>query len=141
VSRSGGVILSSLGYFSTVVLLSRDSESLQVEARVAGSGEVGWLLTRALRIEGDVSQVAVNSTPPNILMATVIGTANVNLRSGPGSEFSVRRVLGPGTEIILLGRNTLADWLYADINTVEGWISAAVLDIEGNKMLLPPVES
>lgn len=141
VSRNGGVILSSLGYYSGVVLLSRDRKSLQVEVRVSRSGEIGWLLTRALRIEGDVNTLAVNSTPPNIFMATVIGTANVNLRSGPGSEFSVRRILEPGTEVIVLGRNTSTDWLYTDRNTVEGWMSAAVLDVEGNEMLLPRVES
>jgi uncharacterized protein YraI len=53
-------------------------------------------------------------------------TSNVNVRFGPGPNYSVIDIVRRGEFVDLVGcQNT---WCYVDRNGSEGWISAAYLD-------------
>ncbi|GIV81199.1 MAG: hypothetical protein KatS3mg051_0553 [Anaerolineae bacterium] len=67
--------------------------------------------------------------------ATVIPD-QLNLRSGPGTEYSVVVKLGRGTALTLLGREDVPAnglWLYArTAEGVEGWALSDYLDVRGD---------
>lgn len=85
--------------------------------------------------------------------ATAEGTG-VNIRSGPGTEYSLRGGLIKGS-LTITGRNefdpnrvctniNLRDldmWLRVDYNGVEGWVALCAVDIDVELTTIPVVES
>jgi uncharacterized protein YraI len=54
-----------------------------------------------------------------------VNAANVNLRTGPGINYPVLRILPEGQAITLLGRMPDNAWLYVQLaDTIAGWINA-----------------
>lgn len=134
------IVLDGLNPTTGVILLSRDSTGGQVEVQVT-TDLIGWLLiTELTDLSGDVNTLSVNGAAPTIRQASVTGTVRANLRRGPGSSFSVFQSLEPGTTVIALGRTDPVDWMYVNASGIIGWMSASVLDIEGNQILLPVVQ-
>ncbi len=65
----------------------------------------------------------------------VIGSVNslqtVNIREGPGTEFSAIEALVPGTGVEVIGQNTEGTWYEVLLESGErGWISAALLRLQ-----------
>lgn len=57
--------------------------------------------------------------------ATVTGAGTLNVRSGPGTEFSLLGTLPDGQSVTLAGRNTDATWLQVSLPDGQlGWVSA-----------------
>lgn len=57
--------------------------------------------------------------------ATVTGAGTLNVRSGPGTEFSLLSTLPDGQSVTLAGRNTDATWLQVSLPDGQlGWVSA-----------------
>lgn len=83
--------------------------------------------------------------------ATAAGSG-VNVRSGPGTEYSLRGGFTNG-KLTITGRNEfdtnrvcrgvpqfdLDMWLRVDFNGVEGWVAFCAVDVEGNFSVLPVV--
>jgi len=60
--------------------------------------------------------------------ATVTGAGRLNVRSGPGTDFSLLSTLPDGQSITLAGRNADATWLQVSLpNGQLGWVSAQFL--------------
>jgi hypothetical protein len=78
--------------------------------------------------------------------ADLTGTVNadsLNLRSGPGTTFSVLDRLGTGTLVTLTGRNADSSWLQVTVPSISknGWVSAQYVDTEAALADLPVVET
>jgi uncharacterized protein YraI len=69
----------------------------------------------------NVPQVAQTCTP------TAITTASVNLRSGPGTNYSVIAVIPPATQLPVTGRTSDNAWYQVIFNGLQGWASASYL--------------
>jgi hypothetical protein len=68
--------------------------------------------------------------PPRASQPQVSGDDPVNVRAGPGTNYAVVTVLGPGEPIALLGRSTDSTW--ANVMTpdeTQGWVRADLLSI------------
>jgi uncharacterized protein YraI len=76
--------------------------------------------------------------------ATAFEGIAVNVRSGPGREYTVRGVVYPGYTVDVTGRNNFATgrvcydgvtgldmWLRIDFNGLDGWVARCAVDIEG----------
>lgn len=59
------------------------------------------------------------------VLREVVTTANVNLRAGAGTAFSVLTVIPQGTELQVTGQNADGTWLNVRYNSFTGWVSAA----------------
>ena len=70
-----------------------------------------------------------SSTPP----ATVLVSGNrVILRSGPGTNYSVIRMLSYADPLVLLGRSSDNTWLYVKTSDgQEGWVKVSWVDLAG----------
>jgi uncharacterized protein YraI len=55
----------------------------------------------------------------------------VNVRSGPGTQYTVLGKLNPGDAVDVTGRNEASDWVRVNFNGQEGWVSANVVDVTG----------
>jgi len=68
-----------------------------------------------------------SSTPP----ATVLVSGNrVILRSGPGTNFSVIRMLSYADPLVLLGRSSDNTWLYVKTSDgQEGWVKVSLVNL------------
>jgi uncharacterized protein YraI len=66
-------------------------------------------------------------------------TANfrVNVRSGPGTEYTVLGQAQPGDALDITGRRADNRWLRVNFNGQEGWVSAALFDVTGDVATAP----
>jgi len=70
-------------------------------------------------------------------LADVVTTGNVNLRSGPGTNYSILATIPNGERLAYLGDNGSGTWYNVRYNDMDGWISAKYADVVEN--LLPGV--
>ncbi len=144
--RYSADVVVSLPADTLLVLISRDYAAAWVEVQVVDSGAIGWVRASHLRFNpstasfnwGSLADVPVNPDLPPNRAATVIGTVNANLRTGPGEGYTVIDRLQPGTALVAVGRNASSGWIFVERDgLVFGWMNAAVLDVLGNELLLP----
>jgi hypothetical protein len=77
----------------------------------------------------------------------VVNTDNLNVRSGPGVQYTQVAVVDGGTALIVLGRSdaTLPDssddlWWYVEVGGLRGWVNSGLLALRGDLTYVPVVE-
>ncbi len=70
--------------------------------------------------------------PDEVFAVVASSGGTVRVRSGPGTNFEVVDNLPTGTRVVVLGFNEAGDWVNVRLeDNSEGWISASLLEIEG----------
>ena len=111
-------------------------------------GTQGWASASYLRVDRPGNVPVVNASaqvpPPTSVPGTsgFIVTAtpyNVNVRSGPGTEFSRVATMPVGATAQVIGRNASSTWWQVNYNGIVGWASAeyAVLQQNANINAIP----
>jgi hypothetical protein len=91
--------------------------------------------------------------PSRVFVTPLRENAVVNVRRGPGLQFSVRGLLRPGRFLEAIGyngfdlerpcsenlSNDLDMWLQVSFNEGEAWVARCVVVVEGDLSLLPAV--
>lgn len=72
---------------------------------------------------------------------SAIINGDVNLRTGPGTNFPVITVVPDGSTLTLLGRNQLRTWLYVDYEGQRGWMIYRYVNTSGSIRTLPVVDA
>ena len=116
------------------------------------------LLALVADLDGSTAaSVPLNTAPPRPISAdddlaglpgyAVVDTDNLNVRSGPGVEYTQVAVVDGGTALIVLGRSEaeLADesedlWWYVEVGEIRGWVNSALLALRGDLSYAPVVE-
>lgn len=62
---------------------------------------------------------------------------NLNVRSGPSTQYGIIGVLKPRTVTAVTARNADGTWLRIDLDGAEGWVSAAFLIVDDSLTGLP----
>lgn len=77
------------------------------------------------------------TTSPKI--SAVVEAQGLNVRAGPGVAYARLGAVAGGTEIALEARNDSETWVRGQIQgaELEGWLSAAYLDVDGDVATLP----
>ncbi len=91
---------------------------------------------------------AAEATPqptaqPPLVAATdlfVTSQFRVNVRSGPGTTYTILGRLTPVDSLDITGQNADADWLRVNFNGQEGWVFVNVVDVNGAIENAPVVE-
>ena len=100
------------------------------------SGTTGWVYANLIQTHGNLSGVTVtwNPTPQLSLKATT--TANLNVRSGPGTTFGITgSIVGSSTvRYNILGKDAAtATWYQIQFSSsVTGWVSASYIQTHGD---------
>ncbi|MFQ5594641.1 MAG: SH3 domain-containing protein [Anaerolineae bacterium] len=85
------------------------------------------------------------STPtalPEGALNAVVTAQGLNVRTGPGIEYTRLGAVAGGTKLTLSGRNEAGTWVRgrAEEENLEGWLSAKYMQIDGDVMTLPILE-
>ncbi|MDP3139730.1 MAG: SH3 domain-containing protein, partial [Burkholderiaceae bacterium] len=130
--RSGpNVSYSSLGILEsgqTIQILGRDqSGDWYVIAYPSGPQGRGWV-TAAYVQAGDTAGLPVVEIQDSDPAVTGKATQQLNVRSGPGTDYNVLGMIQPDTVMLLTGKNESATWLqieYAGGPGGQGWVNTA----------------
>lgn len=124
-----GLVLRLLLFLSILFLLTSCGAVLRIE-----SLEITFPTSESTLPTTATSTATATASPtqsPNVIGATVL--ENLRVRSGPGTSFSIIRVLSAGETVPLLGRNSDGSWLQIS----DGWISSQFVVVSGNIQNLP----
>lgn len=125
--------------------------------RINADGRTGWVAYFTVTVNGDPTTVPILQqeeaqgisapiTPtatevPDTAQSSLYVTAyrRVNIRSGPGTEFSIIGVLVPGETADIIGSSgERAEWLQIDFNGSPGWVAFFVVNVSGDLTALAP---
>ncbi|MBE2271222.1 MAG: SH3 domain-containing protein [Anaerolinea sp.] len=80
--------------------------------------------------------------PTGACMVATAGTTTVNVRSGPGTNFSILTQLSPFQTGLVLGRLADGTWYQINVNSITGWVSGTVVRVGGMcaaiSIIIPP---
>ncbi len=77
-----------------------------------------------------------SATPP--ILGSVNSLQSINVREGPGTNFSAIVALRPATKVEILGRNNDGTWLNIRMEDGdEGWVSANLIRLQATPTPLP----
>jgi uncharacterized protein YraI len=111
------------------------------------NGLEGWVNSNYLNSNVPVSQLPVIGAPDpqppaNVTPSAVVTTGALNVRSGPGPNFSILTVVRQGEQLALLGRNSTGSWVKVrTASNVEGWVNASYIQTNVPVSSLPVVDS
>ncbi len=73
---------------------------------------------------------ATTTEEPNRLVGEVSASGIVNVRSGPGTSFSVIGAMSPGDSVQIVALDETGDWLQVVIDDGLGWIFEPLIDVD-----------
>jgi uncharacterized protein YgiM (DUF1202 family) len=82
-----------------------------------------------------ITHTPVPTTPAGLKYCVVPGLLNV--RSGPGTQYSIVTIFAQGTCGQITARNEDASWVYISTNKYTGWAYVKYLTGEGDITTLP----
>jgi uncharacterized protein YraI len=126
-----GAILTRINRNESYPVVGRNSQNTWLQINV--NGTVGWVAARFVTTFniGAVPVVGAQPVPPpgqgggQTGQITVTASPyTVNLRQGPGTNFSRIARIPAGSTAALVGRNALNQWYQVNYNGIVGWVSA-----------------
>lgn len=119
---AGFPVVTMLANGQQVTLIGSNADSSWLQVRLI-SGISGWVNARYVALHDQGGSVPV--TEPTGRLNAVVSTPILNIRTGPGANFSVVGRLGRGAAINLTGRNADSSWLQMNIpGGISGWVSS-----------------
>ena len=82
--------------------------------------------------------IYVPTPAPDQPTITVIAPAGANIRSGPGTQYTIIGIAPPGSEAIAVGTNGDGSWIAGAIPSVSsgvGWVLGELVTVEGGENL------
>jgi hypothetical protein len=79
----------------------------------------------------------IETAPSSGLRA--IAESTLNVRSGPGTSYSVIGKLAPGEGLVLEARNASATWVLGHTSTLRGWVSSSYVQYQGSSPAALPI--
>jgi uncharacterized protein YraI len=129
--------------------LSPDAYSDNGWYRVVVYNQTGWVLGNEVNLYGSCQALLLSAPIPALATpvpvanqasyCTVSSSNNVNIRSGPGTNYTVIGTLLPGTSLPASGQ--LDGWYMVSAGEQQGWVSGTVVTASGLCNLLPLVAS
>jgi uncharacterized protein YgiM (DUF1202 family) len=144
--RSGpGVGYTLVGYLvggDTVTIIGRSADNVWYQVQHT-NGTTGWASGQYLitRNEFGGSPVTTDDLPNAELAAPVgiVNTGALNVRSGPGSQYTDIGTLAGGAEGTIIGRSADWAWWLMQSPVGTGWVSSRYIIVRGDKASIPYV--
>ncbi|MCP5094209.1 MAG: SH3 domain-containing protein, partial [Chloroflexi bacterium] len=120
---AGYGIVAVANHGQTVSLLGRISNSSWVKIRTSTSVE-GWVNATYITANVDIATLPVLDAP-TLSATAVINTGALNVRSGPGIEYTATAVVYQYESVGLIARNSNSSWVkIRTTNDHIGWVNA-----------------
>lgn len=132
---------------STCISLGAGDQLLELTISAAPevTGTVNLTLSNAPCALGVMPTAAPPTPTPQFTPAVVEGFCvassprNINLRSGPGTNYARLALLQGRETIQVIGQSENGQWLVVQNDVLEGWVSALVVSVTGPCAQLPVV--
>lgn len=121
-----GAVLTKVRQGQTFSVTGRNAETTWWQINVGGI--VGWVSGAYVHVINGGGVPVVGGTTPTIPQPTgltVNTVANLNVRTGPSTGFSIVAKIPSGGGAQVIGRNAANTWLQVVYSGVTGWVSAA----------------
>ena len=131
VRRGDGIayeVIASLNLGQQVNLIGRNASNTWAKVRLA-NGQEGWVNASYLNYSGGIGSLplAAASAPPATHVAYV-KTAALNVRSGPGLNFTPIGVVYDGQMVTMLGRDVSYGWVKVTTPAGQtGWVASGLI--------------
>jgi uncharacterized protein YraI len=136
-------IVGQLAAGDEVMVDGRDKRSsgwLRVQPK---RGTSGWVAGFTLMLAGSATALTAIEVPPapaksGNIGVVVIAYGRVNLRSGPGLDYTIIEQFDVGDEAKASGRGDMSNnWLYVERDNQRGWLAYYTVSVYGNPDTLP----
>jgi anionic cell wall polymer biosynthesis LytR-Cps2A-Psr (LCP) family protein/uncharacterized protein YraI len=110
---------------------SDDGQWLQISFK---SG-FGWIATGYVRVTGDPASIPIVAAPPlpkPMVTARIIARVSLNIRTGPGVNYSLAGRMRAGQAATIIGRSADGRWWQIRYGNVVGWVAAAYVRQTGD---------
>lgn len=152
---NNGLPILTRGAEAYLLGFSRDTNFAQIQ--LIGNGPTGWVPTSAIEIRESlipedelVDSTSASVTAPGGVPAVptpvqpgleesrvVVNTAFLNIRSGPGVEFTSVATVSGGTELRVLGVASDGVWFLVEGSFGRGWLNIEFAIFRGNISTVP----
>lgn len=129
-------IITTLSRGETYPVIGRSSNSSWYQIRVGQN--VGWVSSRYVIATNIASvpivntQISAPDAPTTSTSFALRSTANLNIRSGPGTNYTRLGIMPFRTTCVILARNTNNTWWMITYDGVTGWVSSAYVALPSN---------
>ncbi|RMG83067.1 MAG: hypothetical protein D6712_13655 [Chloroflexi bacterium] len=129
----------------TRIGLLTDGVTVQVEARneagdwllVNGAGMRGWVAGQYVSLNGDVASLPVSGeiiVPPQGNGSSYGGKtiSALNVRSGPGTDFSTITTIASLRRVVIEARNNVGNWIliHSQDGSIRGWVATRYVNFD-----------
>src|SRR5690606_35631213 len=132
----GDNIITQVSRGQSFPIIGRTNASDWYQIRVGQN--VGWVAARYV-IANNTANVPVVSTqvtapnvPTNPTAFSLRATANVNIRSGAGANFSRLGILPYNANASIIARNSNNTWWLVSYSGVTGWVNSGYIALPAN---------
>jgi multidrug resistance efflux pump/uncharacterized protein YraI len=109
-----------------------------VQQTPAASAEAATIETSAVPAVSEKQSATASDSASQVTATVLTGGANLNVRSGPGTNYTVIGSARPLESFTVLARNQAGDWLLVQLpDQRTGWISADYAAMRGDAAGLP----
>jgi uncharacterized protein YgiM (DUF1202 family) len=123
-------VLRLLNQGQQVRLLKNSEDGIWSQIRLA-DGKEGWAYSTYLS--------PTSQDKPDTAYVLI---SRLNLRVGPGVTYRVLQTLDLGTELKVMGRNLVSDWLLVEmVDGTEGWVYSPLVQTSADIASLPVMEA
>jgi uncharacterized protein YgiM (DUF1202 family) len=112
--------IGTLGRGAQFYVIGRSPDGRWVQIRY--NKLTGWVATSVTTLTVEAASGAASATVGSPMV--IINVSFLNLRSGPGDQYSILGRLRGGQEYALLGKNGNASWFYIETAQGKGWVNA-----------------
>ena len=142
-------VRSGPGVSYTVVTVVQQGQTLQLLGRNANSGwaqvrtpsgHVGWVNATLIHSSVPIYTLPIVGAGAPATPGGLVITGAANVRSGPGTIYTVVAVVTQGQQVALLGRNSSSSWVQVRLgNGTVGWINSSLIQSNVPVSSLPVV--
>jgi uncharacterized protein YraI len=119
-------------------VVARSSDGLWLQVTIGGYA--GWVNFSGITLQGNMASIpVVETTPAPIRNIAVVNVHRLNIRSGPGADFSDLGSVPGGTELVVTGRHPTLPWLRVQSSFGVGWVRIMWVIFRGNWAAVPSV--
>lgn len=120
-------VLAKLYNGNSVAAIGRNSANTWLKVRLSG-GQEGWANAALVYLNVAIGSLPVVDAPAAPGPTAIVAAGELNVRSGPGTGYSVLATLRNGDNVTLLARNSATTWVKVrTAANVEGWVNVSLL--------------
>jgi len=117
----GFPIIGKLPERSTMALVGRAADNSWVQV-LTGEGAMGWVTTLHIGVSEAVRNLPIVGEAESW---GIVNTGQMNVRSGPGSEYDILGTVNENGFMGLLARTEDTSWIYIHTDSgLEGWVTS-----------------